>query len=1002
MFSFDQSKSNISRLVEDFHNKIKIIKTDEYKEANVEDEFIKPLFKYLNWNISNEGIKNVADREFIVQAKGKGGKEPDYLLQLEGKPCFFIEAKHPRYDLFKEIKYIWQAYSYAYSTQASSERKKVDFSLLTDFEEFRLFDCTFKADPKTVNNFTVLDWKYTDYVDKFSDLWDVFEKENVRKGSLKSLYINEKQIKQNRIPPDKAFLDDLDDEKTGWRILLAKDIKKYNPELTSDFITAVIQLIIDRFVFIKVLSDREIEDDFLSQIIEQIDKAAIKTDEGILNDTCKDLFAKMDKTYNGSVFERRKELDSVKLSNKTLHNILKTLLPENSRYNFKVIPVEILGTIYEQFLGKIVVTTDKRASIEYKPEVRKAGGVYYTPQYIVDYIVEKTVGKPLLKCKTITDLMNIKICDPACGSGSFLLGAYEKLIAWTIEYYFKKIKNEKELTKKESELFYQDNNGNIRLTAKIKRDILKSCIYGVDIDPQAVEVTKMSLSLKALEDTKHDELYNEVNLFHEAVLPDLSENIKCGNSLISTDIYGLFQDISTDDEKKLNPFNWLSTGNINKSSSKNNDKGFPEIMNKGGFDIIIGNPPYISIEELTKKQGDYFLEKYETTKGRVNTFSLFLERTNLILKRDGISGYIVSNRILTNTQLDSLRNFILTKFSINEIVTFKKMVFKDASVDTIVLIFKKTDEMDNTIEIKLDRSEHSINDKLNNSLKANTWLSNPNYIFNLEQNESLNHIFEKIEKVSTLLENVCEVKDGIILGSIKDLFLSNKKIDSRYEKFLEGNCVSRYSTKWDGKWICYDKDLNQNELQVKSSQFKAIKNDSEEFKRKSQSGVRLREKYIFEQPKIITRQNAKKIIGTFDTNNYFVKNSLHCTLEKDKRYNLKLILGILNSKMMDFYFQNKIGKTGELFSQMKIEYIKKLPIIKYEFIKKDICDKIISLVDSIIIENDRLNNSSLEAEINSIHRKISFLDSEIDKLVFELYNITDDASIIYQNSCNSN
>jgi hypothetical protein len=123
--------------------------------------------------------------------------------------------------------------------------------------------------------------------------------------------------------------------------MLAKDIKKYNPELSSEFITKVVQLILDRFVFIKVLSDREIEDDFLAQIIEQIDKASLKNDEGIVNESCKEIFAKIDKTYNGSVFEPRKEFDIVKFSNKTLHNILKSLLPENSRYNFKVIPVEI-------------------------------------------------------------------------------------------------------------------------------------------------------------------------------------------------------------------------------------------------------------------------------------------------------------------------------------------------------------------------------------------------------------------------------------------------------------------------------------------------------------------------------------------------------------------------------------------------------------------------------------------------------------------------------------
>ena len=127
MYSFNESKKHIAILTEHFDKNIEIIKSgDSYKEANVEDEFIKPLFRYLNWNVTNEGIKNLAEREFIVQAKGKHGKEPDYLLQLDSKTCFYMEAKHPKYDLFKELKYIWQAYSYAYSTQSSSINKKVD------------------------------------------------------------------------------------------------------------------------------------------------------------------------------------------------------------------------------------------------------------------------------------------------------------------------------------------------------------------------------------------------------------------------------------------------------------------------------------------------------------------------------------------------------------------------------------------------------------------------------------------------------------------------------------------------------------------------------------------------------------------------------------------------------------------------------------------------------------------------------------------------------------
>ncbi len=486
MFTKEEARIHIEKLSNDFEGKIDFIKNSgQYKEAQIEDEFIKPLFRYLNWNISNEGIQNPNEREFIVQAKGRNGKEPDYLLQLKNKPLFFIEAKHTKYNLGGKIDedtkvrtdYIWQAYSYAYSTQTKPKYEKVDFALLTDFEEFRFFDCTFPAkNHSSLNNYCVIDWTYKDYIKNFDKLWEFFERENVRIGSLEKLYINEKKIKENRIPPDKAFLKDLDDEKDGWRIKLAKDIKKYQPDFSAEFITQAVQLILDRFIFIKVLSDREIEEDIIQNLVNKIQSLKDK-EEGIIYDECKDVFDALDKTYNGSTFTKRSELDSVKVSNKILLEILKDLLPENSRYNFKVIPIEILGTIYEQFLGKVVVTTDKRATIDYKPEVRKAGGVYYTPDYIVNYIVEKTVGEKLKECKKFDDLLELKICDPACGSGSFLLAAYDVLIKWTIRYYESKIQfNQgvnpsvelKGLSKEERKLVYLENDGQVRLTSKIK------------------------------------------------------------------------------------------------------------------------------------------------------------------------------------------------------------------------------------------------------------------------------------------------------------------------------------------------------------------------------------------------------------------------------------------------------------------------------------------------------------------------------------------------------
>ncbi|MCB1194393.1 MAG: N-6 DNA methylase, partial [Leptospiraceae bacterium] len=626
MYTKEESREKIKNLTESFEVKLDFIKTSkEYKEAQIEDEFIKPLFKYLNWNISNEGIIHPHEREFIVQAQGRNRKEPDYLLQLENKRRFYIEAKHTKYDLRIRTDYIWQAYSYAYSTQTRPKYEKVDFALLTDFEEFRFFDCTFPVkNHETLNNYCVLDWTYIDYIKNFDKLWEYFERENVRNGSLDNLYISEKKIKENRIPPDKAFLIDLDDEKNGWRIKLAKNVKKYHPEFSAEFITQTVQLILDRFIFIKVLVDREIEEDYIEKIVNKI-KSIKDKEEGIIYDECKDIFEQLDKTYNGSIFTKRTELDVVRVSNKVLLDVLKDFLPQNSRYNFKVIPIEILGTIYEQFLGKIVITTAKQAKIDYKPEVRKAGGVYYTPDYIVNYIVEKTVGAKLKECKKFSDLLEIKICDPACGSGSFLISAYNALIQWTVKYYESKLKTEngtsqlEKLSKEEKALVYLDGEGNIRLTSKIKRDILKSCIYGVDIDPQAVEVTKMSLSLKALENTNHYEVYNERTLFHTTILPPLEGNIKCGNSLIGANFYSE-QDFSLFDEKeirRINTFDW--------------EREFIEIFNKDkqGFTIVIGNPPYRMYQpnNTSDLELNYYKKYFSITNYKIDAFHLFIQRS---------------------------------------------------------------------------------------------------------------------------------------------------------------------------------------------------------------------------------------------------------------------------------------------------------------------------------------------------------------------------------------
>ena len=469
LYSKEQARAEIAGLVANFHTNEDSLAN--VPEAQIEASYIRKMFRFLNWNADNTGL-SVVNWEFVLQRTDKKGKRPDYILQLDGLQFLVMDAKKVKYNMH-DPRLMKQVYAYAYSTQNLSNPRKIDFAILTDFQEFILLDCTlYAADPKAVANFIILDWTYDDYVNQFETLWELFERENVRiaarmrnTGNLSGLwarYLSPKKVKANRIPPDKSFLAEMDDEKTGWRVRLAKDMKKRNPEADGLLITAAVQLLIDRLIFIKVLSDREIEDDYLSQLAELVEKSGLTVDKAGWFNICRGIFAKLNQFYNGSIFEPRPELEAVSVSNKVVREVIRALQPENSPYNFAVLPVEILGTIYERFLGRVVRTTNSRVKIEDKPEVRKAGGVFYTPQYIVDYVVENTVGSLLNKCKTPNDVAKFKILDPACGSGSFLIRVYTALIRWHEDYFSDK----ERLTKRDREAAYYDSDGRVRLTAK--------------------------------------------------------------------------------------------------------------------------------------------------------------------------------------------------------------------------------------------------------------------------------------------------------------------------------------------------------------------------------------------------------------------------------------------------------------------------------------------------------------------------------------------------------
>ena len=500
-------KEAVYRLIEDFEQNERQYMSKDFQETETRNRFIDPLFSALGWDFYQTGIARKfwdVHREYSLRVNSTT-KKPDYAFRVkEGakyREKFFVEAKAPWVDLTGNSP-VFQAKRYAFSSHG-----KTPIVILTDFQTFRVFNGLEK--PVYENPLQGLikgfDLEYRNYLDSWDTIWDAFSKEAVLAGSIEQLI---GRVSRNTKSLDDEFLADI----SSWREMLARNVALRNKDLSVDSINEAVQRILDRLIFIRNLEDREIEGEntllFMLNAKEAIYPHLIP------------LWRRFDEEYNGLLFKEHFS-ETLIIDDKAIKDIIRQLCPPYSPYEFSIIEPEILGRIYERFLGsKIRLTENHQAKVEQKPEVRHAGGVYYTPQYIVDYIVENTLGIKI-NGKTPEEIATIKICDPACGSGSFLLGAFHCLIEYHREWYAKASQAEQ---RKYRDDFFANADNEIQLTIKKKIEILKNNLFGVDIDREATEVAIMSLYLKIL-----DEGYDkgQAELFLRGhILPEMTDNIK--------------------------------------------------------------------------------------------------------------------------------------------------------------------------------------------------------------------------------------------------------------------------------------------------------------------------------------------------------------------------------------------------------------------------------------------------------------------------------------------
>src|SRR6266581_1111462 len=666
---------SVLELIDRFNRNRSAYKSDQYNEARLRIEFLNPFFEALGWDVNNkqgyaEAYKDVVNEDAIKV--GGATKAPDYSFRVGGTRKFFVEAKKPAINLRDASDPAFQLRRYAWSA-------KLPLSILTDFEEFVVYDCRVKPDrTDKATTARIMYLTFADYLKRWEEITSIFSREAILKGSFDS-FAEETKSKRGTAEVDTAFLQEIE----SWRELLARHLAQRNRSLTQRELNFAVQMTIDRIIFLRICEDRGIEE------YERL-KALLKGTT-VYARLCH-LFREADDRYNSGLFHFEKEKDwpeppdtltlNLTLDDKPLKEIVKRLYYPDSPYEFSVLPADVLGKVYEQFLGKVIhLTPSHQVMIEEKPEVRKAGGVYYTPNFIVDYIVQHTLSKVLegKKPGVRGSASKIKIVDPACGSGSFLIVAYQYLLDWHRDRYVA------EGVEKHRKELYQGAGGLWLLTTQEKKRILLNNIYGVDIDPQAVEVTKLSLLLKVLEGESNQSLISQLRLFHERALPDLDSNIKCGNSLIDSNFYStptlpLFDD---ETQYRINAFDWTSA--------------FPQAFSGDdpGFDAVIGNPPYIRIQALKEWapiEVEYYKKAYKAAgKGNYDIYVVFVERGLSLLNKHGRLGFILPHKFFNAQYGEPLRALIAKSRSLSEIVHFgDQQVFEDGTTYTCLLILDKS------------------------------------------------------------------------------------------------------------------------------------------------------------------------------------------------------------------------------------------------------------------------------------------------------------------------
>lgn len=963
-----------------FHNPVIQDNIRNSKEEQYQGEFLIDLFV----NVLGYTKNPTPDFNITTEYKNvKDSKKADGAIIVNDKVKAVIELKGTNTTDLNKIEV--QAFGYknnqpdcVYVITANFEKLRFYIDNATEHLEFNLFNLTEK---------------------EFELLYLCLAFENIAKDIPKTL-------KEQSLSKEKDITKSLYTDYSQFKRELHQDLVLQNPDFDVLELFKKSQKLLDRFLFLFFAEDRQLLPPNSVRLILNDWRDLQERDEDIplynrfkkyfeyLNTGFKgkryDVFA-----YNGGLFKPDAVLDSIKIDDELLFKHTLKL----SEYDFvSEVDVNILGHIFENSLNELdeIKAQLEGGIIDKQSTKRKKDGVFYTPKYITKYIVDNTVGKLCIdkkaeikiieeeyssdkkrtkankqslfeKLTTYRDwLLQITICDPACGSGAFLNQALDFLIT-----------EHKYIDELQAKLF-----GDALVLSDVEKSILENNLYGVDLNEESVEIAKLSLWLRTAQPNRK--------------LNDLNNNIKCGNSLID--------DLEIDRE---NAFNWQTA--------------FPKVFENGGFDVIIGNPPYLVIKggrwisgfEYNNDAINFIKKKYKTAEQQINTYILFLELSKYLTKPNGIISQITPNTFFANEYSRKIRDFLIQECDLLE-VNNSGIVFSDASVETAITIYRNSKYFGKTKIINNNQLFEVDFNKLNLLTDDNKYLVNLNKD-SVELLLKLNK-FDKLNKLA-------KVWRGLTTGNDKK-YLSIDSFNINYKPLITGSDVSRYFMHKNEKFVNYiPKELD-----------------------------RPRDERIFLlEEKLISKFVGNRLTFCYDNKKHYVLNS-GCSLELlNFDISIKYLLCILNSKLLDYFFQNIFGDTRTTFPIMKSGNIESLPVHKIDFNKQkwfiEKADLMLTLNKDLQEQSQKFQRSiqrkfvldilpkklqdwyllsytefvkelvkkkiklslSQEAEweeyfniealkVNAIKTQIETTDKEIDLMVYELYGLTPDEIQIVENS----